>query len=64
MAKKNLNNYVAILCGKRLTKTKDVIAVRFIEHDNKTAVYYSCEKLYPSYKVKAIHKMYDEDFTE
>lgn len=63
MAKeKKLNNYVAVLCGKR--STKDVIAVWFIEHENKTAVYYSCENLYPSYEVKAILKMYDEDFTE
>ena len=62
MAKKNLNDYVAVLCGKR--ETKDVIAVWFIDHENKTAVYESCKKLYPSYKVKAIHKMYDEDFTE
>lgn len=57
---KNANNYAAIICGR--LNPLELKLVWFEGYENKTDVSAECEKLYPAWKVKAIHKMYDTDF--
>ena len=63
MAKKEqLNDYVAVLCRKR--EHREVELFKFMQHKNKEEVYHSAAELFPSWKVKAVIKLNDEDFTE
>lgn len=62
MAKeKKLNNYVAVLCLKGGGAT---LAAMFEGYQNKLEVYKACDREYPKWKIKAVHKLYAEDFEE
>lgn len=54
-------SYVAVL-----TKINDseVKAVRMDGFERKTDVHKKVEEQFPDWKVKAVHKLYDEDFME
>ena len=54
-----LYSYVVVLCKKG---GDDVHAVRFDGYERKTDLFPVIEEKYPMWKVKAIHKLYDEDF--
>ena len=62
MAKKaTLNNYVAVICLKGGGATG---AVMFEGYQNKQDVMNECRQKYPKWNIKAVHKLYDEDFKE
>lgn len=56
-----LYSYAAVLCKKGGT---DVMAVKMDGYARKTDLYDDIKANWPDYKVKAIHKLYTEDFEE
>lgn len=56
-----LNSYVVTLCE---IDDDDVAAIRMDHFQNKTDVYDAVRKKFKGWKIKAINKLYDEDFQE
>ena len=56
-----LNSYVVTLCE---IDDDDVAAVRMDYFQNKTDVHDAVRKKFKGWKIKAINKLYDEDFQE
>ena len=54
-------SYVAVLCKK---ESDLVMAVRVDAYQNKADVWNYIDKSYPDWRIKAVHKLYDEDFRE
>ena len=52
-------SYVVTLCK---INEPDVLAVRFDGYERKTDIHKACEEKYPSWNIKTISRLYDEDF--
>lgn len=57
-----LNDYVAVLCRK--SQHREVEIFKFLRHKNTAEVHRSAAQLFPSWKVKAVIRLDDEDFEE
>ena len=56
-----LNSYVVTLCQKGGDQVK---AVRMEYFQNKTDVYKALAEQYPGWRMKAINRLYEEDFDD
>ena len=59
MKEKQKNSYVVVMCRKG---SREVQAGRFDDYERKTDLYPVMDEKYPDWNIKAVHKLYEEDF--